>query len=92
MQIIWTDEASDDLDEVYNHISEESRKMAARVLAEIRDQVEKLKNFPSMGPFVRHDITRRRLIIPNIPYFAVYTVQGSDIRVLRVYHMRRNWI
>jgi toxin ParE1/3/4 len=87
MQIEFLPEAALDLKEIKG----DSPEASARVSKIIRERIYQLKNFPKMGPVVRGSKTRRRLIIPRLPYFAVYRIEESSIKILRVYHMKRNW-
>ena len=91
MRIIFLPEAAFDLEGIRLHIKNDSPQAAAKVSKIIRKRIKQLKDFPEMGPFVRGSQTRRRLIIPRLPYFVLYNTRGESIHILRVFHTARRW-
>ena len=89
MKILWLITAERDLDALIDYITEENPKTAIRIFNAIRQSVDQLKSYPSLGREGRVERTRE-LVIPNLPFIVVYTIK-KDIQVLAVLHTSRKW-
>ena len=56
----------------------------------IYGSVGSLEKFPHRGRIGRKAETRE-LVIPNLPYVAIYRVRGSIVEVIRVLHGAQDW-
>ncbi len=67
VEIIWTDPALGDLEDIVEYISQDSFMYASRVAAKVVDAVDRLHQFPRIGRMVseveRDDI--REVIVGN---------------------------
>ena len=91
MNIEWTIEALNDLDEIQAFIRERSPKGARRVLLAIHNATEAhLPDNSRAGRPGRIPGTRE-LVIPRTPYIVPYRVRDKTIEILRVYHGARLW-
>ena len=89
MRINYTPEARDDLKAIRSYIAEHNFNAADRVIFRILQSIAYLETFPLMGRPGRVEETRE-LILPGLPYFAVYRVADeSEIDVIAIVHGRR---
>jgi len=89
MKIFWLAAAERDLDALTDYIAENNPRIALQIFITIRQSVEKLKIFPSLGREGRVEETRE-LVIPQLPFIVVYTIT-KEIRILAVLHTSRKW-
>ena len=68
-------------------ISERSPRAAQRFLADVDDAVRLLLRFPRLGFPLRDNL--RRLLLKVFPYRIIYRVEGEEIVVYAVAHVRR---
>ncbi|RFB78487.1 type II toxin-antitoxin system RelE/ParE family toxin [Methylovirgula sp. 4M-Z18] len=91
MNIVWSDEALDDIEQLRTYIAQDNPHAARRVAIAIVDAVTKmLPSNPEIGRPGRVSGTRE-LVIPRLPYIVPYRVRNETIQVLRVYHGARKW-
>lgn len=90
MHIRWTRPASDDLTQISDYISQQSPSVARRVALAIWESVGSLERFPERGRVGRKAGTRE-LILPDLPYIAVYRVRNGIVQVLRILHGAQKW-
>lgn len=88
--IRWTRLALGDLVAIRDYIAADNPTAADRILASVRNAVERLAEFPESGRVVpeRRAQGYREVIV--VPYRVVYSVVGGDVRILRVWHGRRS--
>jgi len=89
-EIVWADNALDDLRSIYSYIAEDSLFYAERLVNEIFDRVSFLPLHPQIGRVVpeKNDIDIREVIEGN--YRIVYsTAQLPRIIVYRILHHSR---
>lgn len=89
-EIIWTIGAIDDLEEIAEYISRDSRVYASAFVSRLIGSTEKLREFPLLGRIVPEfkDKNIREVIVHN--YRIVYRVQGSRICIVAVVHGSRD--
>ena len=89
MKVLWLATAERDLGALTDYIAEDNPQTALQIFNTIRQSVEKLKTYPSLGREGRIERTRE-LVIPHLPYIVVYTIT-KEIRILAVLHTSRKW-
>lgn len=93
-QVIWTDSALDDLEQIVRYIAAEDATAARQFGLSVIARVEDLANFPRKGRIVPEENveTLRELIFA--PYRIVYEIaeSGNVLHVLRVWHSARGAI
>jgi len=89
--IEWTEPAVQQLNQSYDYIAlTNSETVASSVVEHILASVQRLVIFPQSGRRGRVPQTRE-LVITNTPFIVAYTIEGSRILVLAVYHSARQW-
>ena len=90
-QVIWTAPAVEDLRQIHQFISKDSKQYAAIVVRSLRSSAERLKKFPESGRLVPElpGSPYREVIVP--PYRVVYRLAKEEDRmwVLAVIHGSR---
>lgn len=82
--------AQADRDAIFDYIEADSPRAAVTVDERIREQSERLAQFPESGRPGRVEGTRE-LVIPRTPYIAAYRIAGDTVRILRVLHGAQQW-
>lgn len=92
MELVWTPEAIQDRDVIYDHI-EADKPAAALALDELfSEKAARLSDYPSLGRLGRVATTRdTRELVTHQNYILVYDLDGDLVRVLRVLHAARQW-
>lgn len=88
--IVWTAPARDDLHLVHQYIARDSKLYAARVVEDIADKVEVLRELPCLGrkvPELNEDAVRELSVYS---YRILYEIKPAQIEVLAVIHKRRD--
>lgn len=90
-QIIWTDSALADLEQIVRYIAAEDPDAARRFGLTVISRVEQTASFPRQGRIVpeENQATLREIIFG--PYRIVYELSEGDsvLHVLRVWHSAR---
>jgi toxin ParE1/3/4 len=89
VRVVWTPEAEQDRDDVWDYIATDNVAAAARMDALFGDVVTQLADFPLMGRAGK--IAGTRELIPHESYRLVYEVEGEIIWVLALVHTARMW-
>ncbi len=88
-RVLWTDLALDDLRSIQRYISYDKPEAAKKLAGRIRQRIENLTSHPLSGRSVPElPGTGYREVIVT-PYRIVYEVEEKQLRVLRVWHGRR---
>ena len=91
MRIRWTAPAASDLTRICDYIRDHDAPAAARRVAlTIYESVASLAQFPHRGRAGRRQDTRE-LVLPPLPFLAVYRIRGDVIEILRILHGAENW-
>lgn len=87
--LIWSNLAKQDLQEIYEYISEDSELYALRLIDKIIERIEILKVLPRSGKVVSEfeNENIRELIEGN--YRIIYFISSESIEIVRVYHGSR---
>ena len=89
--IDWTEQASRQLEHVYDYIAlSNSEDVAERIVRRIISRVEQLANFPLSGRKGRV-LNTRELVISNTPFIVAYTLGKDSIVILAIYHGAQRW-
>ena len=89
MQINWSTEANEDLNEITDFIAADSPVAAVNLSEHLFETAEKIGQMPYMGRKGRIAGTREFVAHPN--YILVYQVKLDEIRILRVLHGSRKY-
>jgi len=90
VKIRWLRTALANLHEQAEFIAQDNPPAASRVVREISQAVELLKQHPAMGRSGRV-LGTRELVVPGTPYIIPYRVRRKEVQVLRVFHAARRW-
>ena len=90
MEVRWSPEAADDLEQIIGYIRRDKPEIARRVASMILDAVDALHLSPNRGRIGRIDGTRE-LVLPGLPWIAVYRIREDAVEVVRIYHGAQNW-
>ena len=87
--VLWSERAKEDLQEIVEYISQDSRRYAARVLRKILASTRNLARFPHLGRVVPElrDTSVRELIVYN--YRIIYRIHQVHVMVGAVVHGAR---
>lgn len=88
--IYWEEDSLDDREKIYEYLFEFNPVAADKTDEIIESKVENLLDHPLMG-VQREGIKGRLLIIPEVSMIVSYWVDSSDIRVMRVLHMKQKF-
>jgi len=91
MRIRWTQPAARDLTGVCDYTQENHGPEAARKLAlRVYEAIGSLPQFPHLGRLGRKPGTRE-LVLPGLPFLAVYRVRKEVIEIARILHGAQKW-
>ena len=85
LYIYWTNEAKEDLLEIYKYTSQYSNWYAISYIENIIKKVETLKDFPNIGrlvPEIRNNLTVREVFYKK--YRIIYAIKNKNIYVSQV--------
>lgn len=90
-RIVYAPVAVQDLEDVFDYISQDNPEAAAKVAKEIEETVALLPEFPFMGRTLNEAglSGHRALVIGN--YLAFYTVSDKEIQIRRILHGARRY-
>jgi plasmid stabilization system protein ParE len=84
-----SDEAFEDLSEIWHYIAFDSRAAADRFEQSIFDACESMASLPFVG-VVRTDLTARpvrfRLLLPYRTHWIIYNPASRPIKIVRILH------
>lgn len=88
-RIVWSQQACNALDEIFNYIARDSEYHAKRFISKIKQEVEKLTTFPYLGKLIEEDDLKiaRMLIIKN--YKVIYEPHENIIYIHTIIHGMR---
>jgi len=90
MQLRWTEQAADDLENIVNYLFEHAPEHAERIARTIYNAPSALLKFPHRGRQGRKEGTRE-LVLPPLPYLVVYQVRDEIIHIVRILHAAQDW-
>ena len=88
-QIVWTERARQDLKEIVEYISRDSKAYAQSFALNLRERVGRLEALPESGPLISEDPERavRHVIVGN--YRVLYLYLKDRVAILSVVHGAR---
>ena len=89
MRVVWTPEAEQDREEVWDYIASDSAAAAARMDELFSDAAAQLADFPELGRPGK--IAGTRELIPHENYRLVYEIDGGTVWMLALVHTARLW-
>ncbi len=89
MDIIWSEPASLDLDNIKKYISNDSKYYADIFLAKLIKSAEKLEQFPEIGRIVPEINKKNIREIIFRPYRIIYKIHNDKIFILTIIHGAR---
>lgn len=89
MRVIWTPEAEQDRDDIWNYISADN-PVAATFMDELfSDVAVRLVSYPMLGRIGKIPGTRE--LVPHENYLLVYEVIQETVWILALVHTARHW-
>lgn len=97
-EVILTDKAKEELDEIYNYISKSlmAESTAINMMKKIENNILKLEELPEaysiIEPYMETKEQYRKLVINN--YIAVYRIdkENNKIYIIRIVYGGRNYL
>ena len=90
MKLRYTNQATADLESLYQYIARDDPDAALGVLERMTAMIDHLPEHPALGLRGRMpDILE--LIIPNLPFVVVYELTKETIDILAIIHKSRRW-
>lgn len=96
LKILYTQDAVNDLDSIFDYISEDKRAATINMLERIENSILNLADNPRMGTVLpTNDLSLvepgyRRIVVN--PYIIFYRIGDSELFVSRVLHSRQDWM
>lgn len=96
LRILYTQDAVNDLDSIFDYISEDKQAAAANMLERIENSILKLADNPRMGTVLpTNDLSLvepgyRRIMVN--PYLIFYRIGDGELFISRVLHSRQDWM
>ena len=90
MNIVWSQQALDELESLRAYIAKDSPKAARQVALAVIALIETLPDNPHIGRPGRVPGTRE-LVVPQTPFVVPYRVHKDAVQILRIYHGARRW-
>ena len=90
--VIWSKPAKRDLRNIHDHIVSDSKFYAIKVVRDIIERSEKLKDFPLIGKMVSEveDPDIREVIVYS--YRLIYKVSSNTIEILTLIHGKQDFL
>jgi addiction module RelE/StbE family toxin len=85
----WSLAAANDLEGIADYLYLHHPSFAASTILRLYDAAKSLKSFPYAGRAGRIHGTRE-LVLAQLPYLVVYTVDDDSIHILRFLHASRD--
>ena len=90
-KINWTNNAKNDLKDIYDYIAKDSKYYANHFVNKIQNATKKLKRFSEIGRIVPEysDKSMRELIHYN--YRIIYKIDDKNIYIITIIHSSRDF-
>lgn len=88
-KVVFERAALEDLQEIFDYISERSPDGAVNVLEDIRRAVELTGDAPFLGRALKRRSSRMRVSL-KYRYRILYEVEDDRVRIVQIVHHRRN--
>jgi len=90
MQVRWSPEAADDLEQIVRRIDRDNPSAARETAERIYEAIGSLRTSPGRGRAGRIQGTRELVLAP-LPWIVVYRVREETVEVARIYHGAQDW-
>jgi toxin ParE1/3/4 len=89
-KIIWSPQAFSDLKSIHDYIARDSQTIAAAFTERLLTSIDRLADFPHLGPKIREwkRTPYRHLIAP--PYRIIYRVAKDAVLIIAIVHGSRD--
>jgi plasmid stabilization system protein ParE len=87
MRVVFVPQAREEVLEATTYYRDRSSQAVEKFAADVAGAIDLLLQFPGIGSPTSGNT--RRLILRNFPYQFIYRVEGDDIRVYAVAHLKR---
>lgn len=94
-KLVYANEAANDLQAIFDYISQDDKTRASKYLGEIEEQILRLKDFPNIGHISKYT-ELDALGIRVLPYgdyliFHIVNEKAKEISIVRVLHGSLNY-
>ena len=87
VNIEWTDEAVNWVEDIYDYIASDNKKMASKIVKEIYNKVQILATFPQIGYiYPNHNDLEIRILLYGHYRIAYLVETKSTLFILGVFH------
>jgi len=91
MKIIWTREASDNLNEIVSYLDQEwSEDVTNSFLIKLKKRIELISKFPESFPLIGKEEVRASVLIEQITIFYSFDRNNDQIKLLSIFDTRQN--
>ena len=90
-KIVWTKRAIENLQSIYDYISEDSQFQAQKAIKEVIECVEVLESFPNMGVVVKEFPQYGLRELLKYSYRIIYKVKDSNLQIITFVHSKQNF-
>ena len=90
MKVIWTEQAFEDLENVYKFVLNDSPAAAKKTAEIILESIEQIQRYPELGRSGRLP-TIREFIIPRSALIFIYRIHKNNIELISILHSARKW-
>jgi plasmid stabilization system protein ParE len=87
MRVVFAPQAREEILEATEYYRDRSSQAAEKFGIDVAGAIDLLLQFPGAGSPISR--SARRLLLRNFPYQFIYRVEGEDIRVYAVAHLKR---
>jgi plasmid stabilization system protein ParE len=81
-------EADREFKDAFNWYDHQRKGLGAEFFLCVDESIERIQNNPQLYPLVYNNI--RRAVVRRFPFAVFYEVEESEIRVIGVFHSRRD--
>ena len=91
MKIIWTKEASDNLNEIVNYLDQEwGENISNSFLLKLKKRIDLLSNFPESFPIIGKEDVRASVLIEQITIFYSFNHTNDQITLITIFDTRQH--
>lgn len=89
MTVRYSRDAKADIQSIFDYMARDDPNIAARIVSEIEKSIQRLALFPLSGRLGAVPPTRE-LVVPRLPYIAVYRANADAVEIIAVFHAAQN--
>ena len=93
MRIVWTEEAQEDMENIYAFWHLQNTQYAVKLYNSFIDEAERLVSFPQIGQLdnlLHHRSENFRSLVVDEHHKLIYTIEDEDIVIHAVWDCRQN--